>query len=250
MGCQTASYTARHTEAWAALPLLFSLAVGAVLSASTSAGKAVLAPVPAGSTLPATLERSLDATHVYVGATVVARLAQRVPLADGGYLSSSAEVVGSITAVSPTALSLLFTTVRWHGATEPVRVKLLAAASWLDVIETHTPLGSAAHSTSDWTTVQIGGDEVYGVNVATKVYDRYSQPVGRADGTGVYAMPLAPDGPERAMGPFSTTAAGIYDLDGFSIGPVSNGGPVVFKLADPHWKLHAGTGLLFEVVAP
>ncbi len=216
-------YTARYTAAWAASLLLFWTA-GATPAAG--AAKAVFAPVPVGSTLPATLKGSLDAKHVHVGARVAARLVQRVPLADGGYLASSAEVVGSVTAVSPTELSLLFTTVDWHGSMEPVRVKLLAAASRLDVIETHTPLGGATHSTSDWTTVQIGGDEVYGVNVATKVYDRYSQPVGRADGTGVYAPPLVPDGPERAMGPFSTTAAGMYDLDGFSIGPVNDGGAV------------------------
>ncbi len=243
-----ASDTARHIAAWAALPLLCFSLISAAPTAS--AAKPVFVSVPAGSTLPATLEQSLDAKHAYVGAKVAARLMQRIPLADGEYLASSAEVVGSVTAMSPTGLSLLFTTVDWHGSTEPIRVKLLAAASWLDVIETHTPLGGATHSTSDWITVQIGGDEVYGVNIATKVYDRYSQPVGRADGTGVYAPPLVPDGPERAMGPFSTTAAGVYDLDGFGIGSVSDGGAVVFKLTDPYWKLRAGTGLLFEVVAP
>ncbi len=243
------------------MPLFFFLAAGAVPAAS--AAKAVFAPVPAGSTLPVTLEQSLDVDHAHVGAPVVARLVQRVPLAEGRYLSSNAEVVGTVTAVSPAALSLLFTMVRWHGATEPVGVKLLAVASWLDVIETHTPLGGSTFSTSDWTTMQIGGDEVYGVNVATKVYDRYSQPVGRADGTGVYAPPLKPDGPERAMGPFSTTATGVYDLDSLGLGSagggaasgtgdgaVGSGSPIVFKLMDPHWKLHAGTGLLLEVVAP
>ncbi len=217
---------------------------------SAVAAKPVLAPVPVGSTLPVLLERGLDSKHVRVGQPVVARLAQRVPLGEGRYLPSDAELVGSVIALGPATLSLLFTGVRLRGASEPVRVKLIAAASWLDVISTRDSLGGATHDSSDITTKQVGGDEIYGANVATKVYDQYSQPVGRADGTGVYAPSLAPDEPERSMGPFSTTAAGLYDIDGLGISSVGAGGPIVFALKDPRWQLHTGSGLLMQVVEP
>lgn len=225
--------------------------VGWCLFLTSSVAQSVLAPLPVGATVPVLLERGLDARHAHTGQAVTARLSQRVPLGDGRYLPSSAELVGSVVSVNATTLTLAFTQVRLHGATEPVRVKLLAAADRFDVQQTHDPLGGAAsRSTSDWTTEQIGGDEIYGVNVATKVYDRYSQLVGRADGTGVYAPPLTPGLPERAMGPFSTTANGLYDLQGLAIASPGGNGPIVFRLADVNWKLRSGSALLLQVVEP
>ena len=223
-----------------------------LLRAAGVAAQPALATLPVGATVPVLLEHSLDAGHAQAGETLTAQLSQRVPLGGGRYLRASAEVLGSVVSSTATTLSIAFTQVRLHHATEPVQVQLLAAADRFDVQGTRNPLGGASsRSTSDWTTEQIGGDEIYGVNIATKVYDRYSQPVGRADGTGVYAPPLKPGLPERAMGPFSTTAAGLYDLPGFAIGSSGGpGGPIVFRLMDPKWKLRAGSALLLKVLGP
>ncbi len=236
------------------------VAAGFLLASSLTLAPAILAdkaeqrlPVPlaAGATFPVVLSRALDAKHSKPGDAVVAKLTQRVPLGDGLYLPDAAELVGTVLASPADTLTIEFTLLRLHTTTQPIQVKLVAGASWLDLESTREPLGGPTHSTSDWTTKQIGGDEIYGANVATKVYDRYSRQVGLADGTGVYAPPLAPGMPERAMGPFSTTASGLYDLPGLRIAsPGSTGGPIVFGLTGAKWQLHAQTGLLLQVIVP
>ena len=211
----------------------------------------MLAPVPPGSTLPVRVEHTLNAKHAQPGKVVKARLIQRVPLADGRYLPTGTELVGSVTTLSAAQLGITWSELRLHTAAEPVRVKLVAAADSFDVEQTRIPLGGPTKSTSDWTTEQIGGDEIYGINVPAKVYDRYSQPVGRADGTGVYAPPLAPGLPERAMGPFSTTAAGLYDMPELTVMSAGDGSsPMLLGLAGSTWRLRANSALLLQVVAP
>ncbi len=218
--------------------------------AASAAAQSVLAPVPLGSTLPVRMEHTLDAKHAHPGDTVKAQLIQRVPLGDGRYLPTAAELVGFVTAVSAQQLCITWTELRLHAAAEPVHVKLLAGADSFDVEQARIPLGGPTFSTSDWTLKQIGGDEVYGVNEPAKVYDRYSQLVGRADGTGVYAPPLAPGLPERAMGPFSTTFAGLYDMPELTIVSAGDGSaPMVLGLTGT-WRLRANSALLLEVVAP
>ncbi len=205
---------------------------------------------PPGSTLPVFLDESLNASNAHAGEAIRASLTQRVPLPGGAYLSDKAKLRGTVIAVNAQTLVLRFDTLTLGEEAAPVRVKLLAAADWLDVEHTHDNLGSpdrGAGNPSQWTTEQIGGDEVYRANSIAKVYNRVSEPVGRADGTGVYGAPLQPGGLERAMGPFSTTSTGLYDLPGLSFGPQTPGA-VTFGLTDGKWKLHSHSGLLLEVV--
>ncbi len=230
--------------------LRLAASVGWVGLAASAGAQSVLAPVPPGATLPVRVEHTLDAKHARLGDAVKTQLIQRVPLGDKHYLPANTELVGFITVVSAGQLAITWTELRLHKAAEPVRVKLLAAADSFDVEQARIPLGSPTYSTSDWTLKQIGGDEIYGVNVPATVYDRYSQPVGRADGTGVYAPPLAPGLPERAMGPFSTTSVGLYDMPGLSIVSAGSGsGPMVLGLAST-WRLRANSALLLQVFAP
>ena len=227
------------------------LSVCAAALASSAAAQSTFQAPPAGATLPVRVEHTLDAKHTHPGDVVQAQLMQRVPLGDRRYLPAGAELVGTVTTVNAQQLAIAWTELRLHSAAEPVRVKLLAGADSFDVGQTRIPLGGPSFSTSDWTTEQIGGDEIYGINVPAKVYDRYSQPVGRADGTGVYAPPPAPGLPERALGPFSTTTAGLYDMPGLSVMSAGGegGAPMVLGLAG-RWRLRADSALLFEVVAP
>lgn len=152
---------------WAAAALVLTI-VGAIVGASApvAGAESVLTPVPVQSTLPVLLEHGLDARHARAGQAMVARPAQCVPLGEGRYLPADAEVVGSVTAVGATMLTFAFTQICLHRAVEPVRVRLQAAAEWFEVEQTRDPLGGPTKSTGDWTTEQIGGDEVYGMNVA------------------------------------------------------------------------------------
>jgi hypothetical protein len=226
--------------------LLALMAVCCAVAWGESAEK--LTPLPKGTSLPVLLARGLDARHVRVGEPLRARLTQRVPLGNGAYLSQKAEVTGTVVACDGASLTLRFDRLHLGKQEEPIEVRLRAAAHWLDVHNSQLPEGATDRATSDpanWTTKQIGGDEVYRSAGSGKVYDQYSQPVGFADLYGVYEPPAVAGGTARAMGPFSTTSAGIYDLPGIEI--ASGGGegkPIVLRLISPKWQLHDGTALL------
>ena len=213
------------------------------------------APLPRlmpGSTLPVSLEHGLDAKHVRVGQRISARLSQRVPAADGRYLSAKTRLSGTVTAYDGQSLALRFTNLSLGEQSQPVEVRLIAAAQWLDADHARDPLGATDRgdsSPADWTTMQIGRDEVYRSGGSGTVYDQYSQPVGHADLEGVYAAPAAPGALPRAMGPFSTTSSGLYDLSELRI--VSAGGsgqPIVLGVNSTRWQLQTATALLLELV--
>lgn len=207
-----------------------------------------LTPLPKGTTLPVLLQRGLDIRHVRAGEPVIARLAQRVPLANGTYLPQKAKVTGTVVACDGSSLTLRLDRLRLGKQEEPIDVTLRAGAHWLDVYNTELPEAPTDRSTSnprDWTTKQVGRDEVYRSGGVGTVYDQYSQPVGRADLYGVYGTPAASGGPDRAMGPFSTTSSGMYDLPGIEIASGGgNGKPIVFHLSSRNWQLHSQTALL------
>jgi hypothetical protein len=212
-----------------------------------------LVPLPEGTTLPVTLSKGLDAHHVKVGEGITARLSQRVPMPGGGYLPAKAKVIGSVVGYDGRSLKLQFRELKLRRESEPIQVKLVAAAHWLAVDRTKEPVGAIDHSTSNpanWTTMQIGRDEVYRSGWSGTVYDQYSQPVGHADAYGVYAAPGGA-GLTRAMGPFSTTSTGLYDLPGIDIvSPGGGGKPMVFGLSSPKWQLHVETAFLLEISPP
>lgn len=226
---------------------------GAFICCSNSAFGASmqkLAPLPQGTTLPVTLDRGLDAHHVKVGQPVTARLSQHVPLAGGPNLPKKTRLTGSVVSYDGRTLGLRFNTLELGHESEPIEVKLVAAALWLDVESTQEPLSGADRGLSnpaDWTTMQIGRDEIYRMGWKGIVYNQYSQPVGHADAYGVYAAPNAA-GLTRAMGPFSTSAKGLYDLQWIHIvSPGGDGNPIIFGLSSPKWQLHGQTAFLLEV---
>jgi hypothetical protein len=221
-----------------------------------SAARAVtkLEPLPAGVMLPVSLKQRLDARHVRVGQQVTARLMQRVPLADSSYLPSKAKVTGTVVAYDTSSLTLRFDRLSLKDQQVPIHVKLVAAGHWLDVEETERPLGATDRSLgnpANWTTKQIGGDEVYHSGGGSgPVYDQYSERVGHVDAFGVYAPARTPGAAALAMGPFSTTSRGLYDLPGMEIAsPGGSESPIVLQLTSPKWQLHGQTALLLETTA-
>jgi hypothetical protein len=210
-----------------------------------------LEPPPPGATLPVLIDRTLTARNLQPGQPVSARLAQIVPISAQVCLPQGAKLDGHVVNVSASSISILFDQLSWKGRTLPVHVRLVAAAAYSNVYEARLPLGGSDRGTAspaDWTTRQVGGDEVYLSAGTGTVYDKYSRPVGFADFTGVYSSP-APGKLPRAMGPFSTTATGLHGLDEFSI--VSAGGagdPITLAISSPAWHILSGSALLLEVV--
>jgi hypothetical protein len=233
---------------WLTLLLALSLSLPLYADKQTSRFQSP----PAGATLPVILDTSLKAQHLTQGQVVVAQLSQRVPLSGRTYLPAKAKIVGHIVGVSPSSLSILFTELRWKGQTVPIHVRLLAAASYFNVFQTRLPVGGIDRSTSspaEWTTRQVGGDEIYLSAGSGKVYNRYSEPVGYANFNGVYADPVSENALPRAMGPFSTTATGLHGLSSFSIAsPGGRDAPITLAVNDPKWKIASGAALLLEVV--
>jgi hypothetical protein len=211
-----------------------------------------LAPPPPGATLPVLINRTLKPHNLQPGQQVTAELIQTVPVSANVNLPKGAKLDGHVVNVSDSSIGILFDQLRWKGHTLPVHVRLIAAAGSNNVYNTRLPLGGTDRATSDsadWTTRQIGGDEVYLSAGAGKVYDQYSQPVGYADFSGVYADPSAPRKLPRAMGPFSTTATGLHGFRELSI--VSAGGvstPITLAASKPNWQIENGSAMLLEVV--
>jgi hypothetical protein len=237
-------------------PLLL-VTIGLLLfSAETAAAKDVNllpTPVPAGILLPVILETTITAQKVQPGMPIRCKLAQRVPLGGKQYIPQGTKLLGRVVAAGPDSLSLAFTDLRLRKASVPVSVRLVAAASWYAVYQTELPVGGTDHSTSnpaDWTTQQIGGDQVYRAAGFGGVYNSASEPVGRADLWGVYSLP-GKDGLPLAMGPFSTTASGLFDLRQVEL--LAPGGPAHAPIAlhmkkTGRWKLERQDALLLKVI--
>jgi len=231
---------------------LIALLVLSVAAPAYARATKELAPPPPGATLPVVINRTLKPHSLQPGQPISAQLIQIVPVGPNMYLPRRAKLDGHIVNVSDHSISILFDQLSCNGRTIPVRVRLLAAAGMMNVFDTDLPTAATDRGTAnrnDWTTRQIGGDEVYLSGGAGTVYDQYSQPVGYANYTGVYANPPELGKLPRAMGPFSTTATGLHGLPEFSI--ASAGGadtPITLAASKTNWRILGGSALLLEVV--
>jgi hypothetical protein len=122
----------------------------------------------------------------------------------------------------------------------------------MNVYDTGVPLSGpdrGAADIGDWTTQQIGGDQVFLSAGSGTVYDKYSQPVGYANLLGVYAYPSGPGELPRAMGPFSTTTTGLHGFPDFSVASAGGAGaPITLAASKADWIIRNGSALLLEVV--
>ena len=211
-----------------------------------------LAPPPPGATLPVTIKQTLKPHNLQPGQPISAQLIQIVPVGRDVYLPRGAKLDGHIVNVSNSTISILFDQLSWRGRTIPVHVRLVAAAGMMNVNDTKVPLAGPDRGTADagdWTTRQVGGDELFLQGWSGTVYDKYSQPVGYANYSGVYANPSGPGKLPRAMGPFSTTATGLHGFPDFSIASAGDAGaPITLAASRPKWIIRGGSALLLEVV--
>src|SRR5271170_3649149 len=187
---------------------------------------AELEVLPRGVTLPVQLGRALRAGKVKVGAQIVVKTTQRVPVGENAYINAGAEldgeivasVAGSGTVSTPATLSIRFTRLRYGKHSVPVKTKAIAIANFMQVTDTQLPVDGGPDmgntNEADWTTRQVGGEVIVRTGWLGPVVGNNTQKVGYADRDGVYSLPApAPDGGPafpRAMGVFSTTAAGLY----------------------------------------
>jgi hypothetical protein len=223
-----------------------------------------LGALPQGVTLPVRLGQSLRAGKVRVGTQIVVKTTQRVPVSEGFYLKAGAELDGEVVASTagdgnasrPATLSIRFTRLRFGNKAIPVRTNAIAIANAMQVNFTRQPIGSGSDmgiTQANWTTRQVGGDTVVRSGWVGPVVGKNEQKVGQADYYGVYSLPASSpgDGPSfpRALGVFSTTAAGLY---GFGRGNELKSADGTITVTGPgkSIELQNGDNLLLEVISP
>jgi len=220
--------------------------------------------VPAGITLPVQFGRTLRAGKTTPGTVVVVETTQRIPVTEDNYLDRGVKVRGTVvastpgdgTGAHPSVLTLRFTELEYRGRTVPVVTRAIAVANLMAVDDTFLPATGPTDkgnsNPANWTTKQVGGDEVCRSGWIGDVVDTATRKVGTADFYGVYSLPvrigqgqsgLVP----RAMGVFSTTAKGLY---GYEHGATleSAGGSMTITSPEKQAVIRNGDNLLLEVL--
>lgn len=223
-----------------------------------------LRPLTPGLTLPIELTHALKAGHTLPGTPVVAFTTQRIPLTPSDYLPRGVEVTGTVIASTaadkqtgtPAALTIRFNSIHYHGQVIPLRAQALAIANMMAVGDTFASTNDGSDrgnsSPANWTTQQVGGDEVYRSGWRGPVLNSTTQPVGFADFYGVYADPPAgasgPAAIPHAVGVFSTTARGLYGFD--FTDKLSSPAATTTITANGNLVLRNGDDLLLKVLPP
>ena len=232
--------------------------------AQREAAVSELQALPPGITLPVKMERSLRAGKVQVGTPIVMKTTQRVPVSEDTYLKAGTELVGEVVASTagrgngstPATLSIRFTRLRYGKQSIPLRTKAIAIANFAEVNYAYLPADGGPDmgivSEANWTTKQVGGDSVFRTGWVGPVFGVGREKVGRADYYGVYSLPTASpnDGPPlpRALGVFSTTAAGLYGFDR-AAELHSADGTITVTSPRKSVELRNGDNLLLEVIS-
>jgi hypothetical protein len=220
--------------------------------------------VPAGIALPVQFSRTLRAGKTTPGTVVVVETTQRVPVSVDSYLNRGVKVRGTVvastpgdgTAAHPSVLTLRFSELEYRGRTVPIVTRAVAVANLMAVDDTFLPATGAIDkgnsNPANWTTKQVGGDEVCRSGWVGDVVDTATRKVGTADFYGVYSLPvrigegkggLVP----KAMGVFSTTAKGLY---GYEHGATleSAAGSMTITSPEKQAVIRNGDNLLLEVL--
>ncbi len=191
--------------------------------------------IPVGTALPVALNSTLDAKKDKPGEKIEARLMQDVRLPAGEKIKAGARVSGHIVAVSKTAgggsrMILMFDQLTADGRTIPLVLSVRAIASSNNVFQAEVPVNalSESESSNQWVMQQVGGEFV---NRRLGLVGSDEGVVGRYDDGAPWGkLTAAVDGDcsstegngiEQALWVFSTSACGLYGLEGMKL--VENG---------------------------
>lgn len=143
-------------------------------------------------------------------------------------------------------------------------VGLRAMADVAVVEDAETPTNDADMGPSSWTTRQIGGDVVY--RGGGPVTTGWGEVVGKPVPDGVMSRLVTPpdethasnlrctlDDTMHALGPFASTACGLYGFTHLAIerdGFTPPKGEIILASSSKAVKVHSGAQLLLQVVSP
>jgi hypothetical protein len=224
-------------------------------------------PIPAGTIVPVTLNSNLRSDRSGSGSAISATVMQDVSLGMGRTLRAGSKVTGHVVdAAAPgkgsdeARISFQFDHIQYNHQNLPVTTNLRAVASVMEVESAQVPkTGEDSEPRSNWTLVQIGGDQAsYGQEGPVMLG---SESVGEATSQGVlahFASDLGSecrgvvDGDRRAQAfwLFSTNACGSYGLGDISIvhaGRTEPVGRVILTSTGNNVKVGKGSAMLLRV---
>jgi hypothetical protein len=249
-----------------------ALAIAATLACAALAAQGAISRlvIPPGTILPARLESTISSAKNKAGDVIRGRIMQNVPLPGGETIREGSKVTGQIVEVIPASsgagarVSIQFDKLISTHQTLPIRTNLRAIAGFMQVEEAHVPtMGGGEGEVFEWlTTIQIGGDSVFGAGGPVAAHERPHEVVGKAVPGGVLVEVRAKEGTKcrgafdgndrpQAMWVFSSDACGVYGLDQIQIAHAGREEPVgVIVLASKTGKLNipAGAGMLLRVI--
>jgi hypothetical protein len=195
---------------------------------------------------------------------------QNIRLPQGVSIKEGSKVIGHIVAVTPANASPARVTLQFDQLISsrheiPITTDLRVIAGFMEIDEAQIPtLGAGESEVYRWlTTVQIGGDVVYGDGGPVIASDDSHQVVGKKVDGGVVGQvrwkpgtncrgPLNGNNYPQALWLFSGDACGVYGLAYVSIdhaGRTSPVGRIVLASDNGKVKIPSGTGMLLRVTA-
>jgi hypothetical protein len=231
-----------------------------------------LAPtIPSGTIFPVRLNATLSSAKCKPGQEITARIMQDVPLPKGAKIPEGSKVIGHIvdvapaTASSPARISLRFDKLLSSHQTVAITANLRAIAGFMQINEAQTPpVGPSESDVYRWlTTVQVGGDAVYGEGGVVTAAENANLVVGKAVNGGVLSQVRAKAGTKcrgaidgndapQAFWVFSSDACGTYGFQHIYIahaGRTDPRGVIVFISDTGNVKIPGGAGILLRINA-
>ena len=225
--------------------------------------------IPSGTILPIRLNSTISSATCKPGQVITGRIMQNVLLASGGKIREGSKIIGHIVEVTPEAagaqarVSFQFEKVVFSNQTITILTNLRAIAGFMEVRDAQTPTTAPGEGDNFYwlTTVQVGGDVVYGVGGPVTTAENSDQVVGKASTDGVLGPVREKEGTKcrgavdgnsfpQSLWVFSSDACGAYGLEHVSIahaGRTDPTGIIVLTSNSGKLKIAAGTGMLLRV---
>jgi hypothetical protein len=248
--------------------LLFVLLFTTLAVQSAKADSGAVA-IPRGTVLPIRLSSTISSATCKPGQVFTGRIMQNVLLASGGKIREGSKILGHILDVTPATagvqarISLQFEKLLFSHQNIPIVTNLRAIAGFMEVRDAQTPTTGPGEGDNfyELTTVQVGGDVVYGVGGPVTTADNSDQVVGKAGFDGVLGQVRAKEGTKcrgavdgnnfpQALWVFSSDACGAYGLEHISVehaGRTDPTGVIILTSDKGNLKISGGAGMLLRV---
>jgi len=257
-----------HTLGNAVCRLLFILLFTTLVVHPAKADSGTIA-IPSGTILPVRLNSTISSATGKPGQVITGRIMQNVLLASGGKIKEGSKIIGHIVDVTPATagaqarVSFQFDKLAFSNQTVSIVTNLRAIAGFMEVLDAQTPTTAPGEGDNFYalTTVQVGGDVVYGVGGPVTTAENSDQVVGKASADGVLGQVRAKEGTKcrgaidgnnfpQSLWVFSSDACGAYGLEHVSIahaGRTDPTGVIILTSNSGKLRIPAGAGMLLRV---